>query len=883
MTITHPLDLQSVIFTLVVAPLVIGLALLAHRFLQHRIMYLAEGVAYYAGGIFDRRIAAFVSLRQYARAQLSADWSRYLRVPGASQLLATDEMYIPLAFESNLLSHQSTTNPELFASGQRLVIIGEPGSGKTTLIKSLHREESKASLTLTASSQLPVILELKKLKPKKGMTAEQPLWMLDELRNLVLQTSGYSMRRLFDTFYTNRGLRIFLDGLDEVSSAFAEEVLLGIESLVPRLQDESPKSRLVLTMRTQYFSQVSERLGQVIPVTLRVQPFNMSDVYDFLSKWPFDAQSKAASIARIFEQLQEAPALKDLCTNPLVLTMFVVRDEGPGGSAPDTRSAFYSTVTEELLVRRRQGQLKLKAITALLSKRQAFFGELAERNLTNREQGANAVTWEDASTVYRKVFQSRKIDLDSELLTLISETGVMSVAQDHELLHFNHLTFCEFFAALEFTERGDSGFAELIAHHNSFSNEPGGRSRLRETIPFAAAMTRRTERADALDRIYAVDDRTLFGECLLETQEYEHDLFSRYLEQESEYLQGVPDAEWDGRWLQRLHLFHRVMMGYEAFNLEVHRRDSIIDSRTFFDKLISGQRQRLNALFVQLAAEDPPTALRLADDVGVDLLSEMPAQVVPSCANAAFLGLLLARLETSSGSLKDESLVLAEAGLRYHVVADRLHSLESPSRLADIVNQIPRRRRWAIKNPVFPKEVRSMYTDCLTVARATIRNKNEDRGAFPCGNIFSRPRPPGRQAPGLIFGVIPIFLGILILGVLVLVFVYWVFDFRLLGVEDQPASQGNTSSPTSILATVLLIVSFVALCWCIMYPYLRASLHRRLMNLVPVGTVTTTIEVWSQVASDMVLRAFMPRSVKALKDLERLRQFGGSNVLGGPS
>lgn len=79
---------------------------------------------------------------------------------------------------------------------------------------------------------------------------------------------------------------------------------------------------------------------------------------------------------------RKAPAAVDR-TNPLVLSMYVAREQHSGHDLmPETRTDFYSQVTEELLIRRRARQIASPETHPIIKRqRLAILGRIAAGNM----------------------------------------------------------------------------------------------------------------------------------------------------------------------------------------------------------------------------------------------------------------------------------------------------------------------------------------------------------------------------------------------------------------------------------------------------------------------------------------------------------------------
>jgi tRNA A-37 threonylcarbamoyl transferase component Bud32/DNA polymerase III delta prime subunit/MFS family permease len=195
-----------------------------------------------------------------------------------------------------------------------LLILGEPGSGKTTLLLELAR-----SLLDRAQRDerhpLPVIFNLSSWAVKRQPLTE---WLIEELN-----TKYQVPRKLGNAWVEADQILPLLDGLDEVASTARSACVEAIN--VYRL-----RHGLVPTV---VCSRSAGYMAQAVHVLLRkaivVQPLTTQQIEDYLA-------STGEPLASVRTALQADPALRELATTPLMLSVLSL--------------AYQGTSAEELLV-----------------------------------------------------------------------------------------------------------------------------------------------------------------------------------------------------------------------------------------------------------------------------------------------------------------------------------------------------------------------------------------------------------------------------------------------------------------------------------------------------------------------------------------------------
>jgi predicted NACHT family NTPase len=374
----HP---PNIIYTALILPVGYVAARIIKRFIGDSSSYLLNGVLFFVTRVFYRSAAAKLTLQRYAVLELSADSNRKIKIPSARDVfLNIDDIFVPLYLDQSA-SNTQYTNTNLLDAGNRIRIIGDPGSGKSTIAKKLFRDECRkvAQFKLRGKARMPIIVELKNLKPPKRLSlSKRGEWLLNDIRATLTGYNVYNINKCFDTF-SKEGLLLILDGLDEVASQNYPEVRDSINQLGELLEQNGKNNVVIVTLRSQFHQQVKDDFSIQYPAVLSLRRFTPTDIYMFLSRWPFAYKDRFDNILRIYTDLFNKPNLREMCTNPLVLSMYVALDQAAEGSVvPETRTAFYKVVTDELVIKRRSQQLKdYENLTAIKDLRYEVLGSIA--------------------------------------------------------------------------------------------------------------------------------------------------------------------------------------------------------------------------------------------------------------------------------------------------------------------------------------------------------------------------------------------------------------------------------------------------------------------------------------------------------------------------
>jgi HEAT repeat protein len=179
-------------------------------------------------------------------------------------------------------------------AAKHVLLIGNPGSGKSTALRRLLWEESErcrqARWAQTQATQVPVLLELRDYPGGSVLD-----WLKQELRSLSLNQEG--VQHLLDS----QRLLLLFDGLNELPSREGWQQ-------VDTFRRHNPETPMVFTMRK---LEAGSDLG--IEKKLEMMPLSKAQVRQFIEK-RLPGQSEA-----LLRQLQNR--LQELAETPLLLKM----------------------------------------------------------------------------------------------------------------------------------------------------------------------------------------------------------------------------------------------------------------------------------------------------------------------------------------------------------------------------------------------------------------------------------------------------------------------------------------------------------------------------------------------------------------------------------
>ena len=200
-----------------------------------------------------------------------------------------------------------------------LTVLGDYGSGKTTLVERVAWELAMAHVENPELARVPILVRLKDVGTMRSIEAA----ITDVLVNRMGLDLNY---RAFDALNHAGKFVVILDGFDELSGLHSESDVLRTFQELDKLA--SPQSKVLLTCRTHFFKDLQQlrrahegsTLYQSIDGKfgyglLMLSPFTEPQIFEYLKRW--DAKNAQA----YFDLIQSIYNLQDLARRPVLLNM----------------------------------------------------------------------------------------------------------------------------------------------------------------------------------------------------------------------------------------------------------------------------------------------------------------------------------------------------------------------------------------------------------------------------------------------------------------------------------------------------------------------------------------------------------------------------------
>ncbi len=320
---------------------------------------------------------------------------------------------------------------------QFLMVLGAPGSGKSTFLRRMGLEALKGRKGRYRHECIPVFVELKRF-----ITGEVNLKavILDELETCRFPSAEKSVRNLLE----QGKLLILLDGLDEVPTARMDKAIEQIQDFV----DQYDNNRFIASCRTAAYHSRFRRFSDV-----EMSSFDDEQMQQFIFNWFQTQQDRQMGTAQRCWNLLQQPdyaATKELAQTPLLLTFLcLVFDDSQ--TFPKNRAVLYGEALDVLLKKwaaekRIQRDPIYKDLTLPLE--EIMLAEIAYTNFSaDRLFFSQREVVEQIRTFLSSNLNApRHLDGEQVLQAIQIQQGIL-IERSRGVLSFSHLTLQEYLTA----------------------------------------------------------------------------------------------------------------------------------------------------------------------------------------------------------------------------------------------------------------------------------------------------------------------------------------------------------------------------------------------------------------------------------------------------
>ncbi len=423
-------------------------------------------------------------------------------------------LHVSLQDRPRLINQTSNSIVALLEYFPRIVLLGDPGTGKSTVIRHLAWSHAMANLptssitlsnpSLLSGKHLPLRIELRRMVEDRKQLPDYDF--LDYAKEILLERAGIHIhRQMFEELLERRPMLFLFDGLDEVATLDDRRRLV---EEIENFAQSYPGNCILVTSRSVGY--------ELAPLSkhwfshAQIQEFNDQQIRLFLERWythvlrlsplPPDDQQE---LETLYKTLTQNTRLHTLAANPLLLTVITALHRYE--RLPDRRILVYDRCADLLLdiwAKLRGTDVRWKDMKMGKEDQYACVAHLGfalhERSQESKEGILESTSIDLTSSVrdfandvptkflLREIehfLRSRKlisevaeqrVEAERFLELMRVETGLIvergKDESDEDLYGFVHRTFQEYFAAADVYERylqedNSTIISDFLANH----------------------------------------------------------------------------------------------------------------------------------------------------------------------------------------------------------------------------------------------------------------------------------------------------------------------------------------------------------------------------------------------------------------------------------
>lgn len=530
-----------------------------------------EGRGFNAGGLSLEAVYVPLKLSERSAGNISQDIVRQQRMP-----------FDPQAFQG--IGKLITTIGTPKSRCRHLVILGAPGSGKSTLMRHItlmYAIRKRRKLHRKVPKLHPVLLRLREVyepileKPEQSLANLTTEFFKKELsgdlKAKLEQNSSWFEKRL------RRGqCLVMLDGLDEIADDAQRQQ---VSQWVDKQLKDYYNTPFILTSRPDAYKKAPLYENAI---ELEVQPFSAKERNEFIHSWclnwrksttqgKVNVEKATQQAEELIDQIDSAPTLRLMATNPLLLSL-MARTHIDKGKLASKRVDLYADVCQVLLEGRQRYRQPTE--TVLSAKRKQEILQCLALEMTKArvlQFSLDKHHSKEGTYIHTKALLQRELDRvpknspTPEEFICKDEVGVRELLSDRQqegFYEFAHRTFQEYLTAAELNRTG-----QITCLLNAFAAGEQALEWWRETIRFYAAQAGATEIIEAAlkEENRSVSALALAYECLNDTEDLEPTT-QKKLEQELE--QGLQSSD-----PEKFRLAARVLLSVRLNRLNTDMRE----------------------------------------------------------------------------------------------------------------------------------------------------------------------------------------------------------------------------------------------------------------------------------------------------------------------
>lgn len=382
------------------------------------------------------------------------NWSRRIEFIGLAEARDTDRdtvalfASLPRKFRGKQSIVATTTEDDLVVAEGNIILLGDPGAGKTTTLKRIARAVLDAPVAAADTARYPLVVRLREISdevlleealggalgvPTKRKTPSHSQRKQALRYDAIQVISGkHAALDVIAKIANDSDALLLIDGLDEVRPELRERT----ESVLIQLARKCDRARIRLTCRSGDYSSSLEGFD-----SFELCPLDDSQVEQIVHRW-------CSSPSKFREALGKLP-FRDLASRPLFLCELIVLFEKSGFLPQQPASVYKRIIILALEEWDRSKRVDRRSRYAGFdpSRKFEFLASLAfHLTYVTEKKYFTSESFESAYESIRLTFDLPKGEAKQVFTELESHTGII-VESGFDRYEFSHLSLQEFLTA----------------------------------------------------------------------------------------------------------------------------------------------------------------------------------------------------------------------------------------------------------------------------------------------------------------------------------------------------------------------------------------------------------------------------------------------------
>jgi hypothetical protein len=336
---------------------------------------------------------------------------------------------------------------DLLKSAKNLVVLGDPGSGKSILVRSIICDILLKSRSTPEQFHdfIPFRIELRKYLAFKTTYNGTVTSYLKNILETEYQIPNLTTTLVQSILSQNKCI-VFFDGLDEI---FDVTDKIGTKNDIENFNNSYPDAFVIVTSRIIGYEEA--RLNEEVFNELVILQFNDRQVDEYVNKWyAKEEQNKEIRKREVKGFLDRKHEIdNELIKNPLLLSLIVIIYRNIL-KLPESKLEIYQSCTKTLVDKWDASKdLQIKLDPAIIRNKEKLFADLAYWQYHHLSSKSLLITYEKAKGTIAKSIQE-KLKLNDEQLAEELAENFMVYAQKRSIYfenNFTHKTFLEYYTA----------------------------------------------------------------------------------------------------------------------------------------------------------------------------------------------------------------------------------------------------------------------------------------------------------------------------------------------------------------------------------------------------------------------------------------------------